>query len=142
MLTGRHPQVRQARRVGAVSFQLVGCASLLFLDADSPGWLLVLVGVAFGIPQGLNGLANQNALHAQADPARMASAGPPAHLHLPRRAASPPPRTPPSSRTARHHRRGTAPTWPGSLVAVAAALFLVIVSPRRPSSLRRVGREA
>lgn len=39
-------------------------------------WVLVLPVAGFGLPQGLNGLANQNALYAQAEPARMgASAG-------------------------------------------------------------------
>ncbi|MEV1022077.1 MFS transporter [Streptomyces sp. NPDC050264] len=71
-LTGRRPQVRGKLVVGAV-VQLIGCAALLFLGAGSPIWLLVVLGVLFGIPQGLNGLANQNALYAQADPARMGS---------------------------------------------------------------------
>ncbi|MEV3860790.1 MFS transporter [Streptomyces sp. NPDC050095] len=71
-LTGRSPRVRGKLRAGAV-VQLSGCAALLFLDASSPVWLLVVLGAAFGIPQGLNGLANQSALYAQADPARMGS---------------------------------------------------------------------
>ncbi|WP_372343472.1 hypothetical protein [Streptomyces sp. KL116D] len=112
----------------------------MFLDADSPGWLLVLVGVAFGIPQGLNGLANQNALHAQADPARMASAGLlrtftylGALLAAAANAAffqdgAPPPRGTARPGLARSSRSPRA--VPGHR------------EPRRPSSLRRVGREA
>jgi sugar phosphate permease len=37
-------------------------------------WLLVALGILTGIPQGLDGLANQNALYRQADPARMGTA--------------------------------------------------------------------
>ncbi|NEB76156.1 multidrug efflux MFS transporter [Streptomyces sp. SID14478] len=71
-LTGRRPQVRGKLVVGAVA-QVLGCAALLLLASDSPIWLLVIVGALFGVPQGLIGLANQNALYAQADPARMGS---------------------------------------------------------------------
>ncbi|AYG78147.1 hypothetical protein DWB77_00254 [Streptomyces hundungensis] len=46
------------------------------LGDDGPTWLLIVLGALFGIPQGLIGLANQNALYAQADPERTgASAG-------------------------------------------------------------------
>ncbi|MFI7385357.1 MFS transporter [Streptomyces sp. NPDC049813] len=71
-LTGRRPGVRGKLLAGAL-VQLIGCAALLAVGADTPVWLLVVLGVLFGIPQGLNGLANQNALYAQADPARMGS---------------------------------------------------------------------
>ncbi|MFJ6694990.1 MFS transporter [Streptomyces sp. NPDC091272] len=74
-LTGRHPQVRGKLVVGSL-FQIAGCASLLLLDSHSPVPLLLAVVAVSGVPQGLNGLANQNALYAQADAARMgASAG-------------------------------------------------------------------
>ncbi|MFJ8822529.1 MFS transporter [Streptomyces sp. NPDC102467] len=72
-LTGRRPQVRGKLVVGAV-VQVAGCAALLLLGSGSPIWLLIVLGALFGIPQGLNGLANQSALYAQADPARMGSA--------------------------------------------------------------------
>ncbi|WP_353940963.1 MFS transporter [Streptomyces sp. HUAS MG91] len=71
-ITGRRPEVRAKLAVGAVA-QLAGCVALLPLGDDSPLWLLVVIGALFGIPQGLIGLANQNALYAQADPARMGS---------------------------------------------------------------------
>ncbi|WP_018534034.1 MULTISPECIES: MFS transporter [unclassified Streptomyces] len=71
-LTGRRREVRAKLAVGAVA-QLAGCVALLPLGDDSPVWLLVVIGALFGIPQGLIGLANQNALYAQADPARMGS---------------------------------------------------------------------
>ncbi|MFE7313497.1 MFS transporter [Streptomyces sp. NPDC057555] len=72
VVTGRRAAVRGKLVVGAL-VQLAGCAALLFADAASPLWLLALIGAVAGIPQGLNGLANQNALYAQADPARMGS---------------------------------------------------------------------
>ncbi|WP_374103130.1 MFS transporter [Streptomyces sp. B93] len=71
-LTGRRGQVRGKLVVGAVC-QCLGVAALLLLGGDSPVWLLVLLSAAVGIPHGLIGLANQNALYAQADPARMGS---------------------------------------------------------------------
>jgi sugar phosphate permease len=37
-------------------------------------WLLLLGGVVMGVPQGLIGLANQNALYRQSDPARIGTA--------------------------------------------------------------------
>ncbi|MFF3934436.1 MFS transporter [Streptomyces hirsutus] len=74
-LTGRRRQVGRKLVVGAVA-QCLGCGGLLLLRDESPLWLLVLVSALLGLPQGLNGLANQNALYAQADPARLgASAG-------------------------------------------------------------------
>jgi MFS family permease len=74
-LTGRRPEVRGKLIVGSATL-IVGCAMLLLAHAGSPIWFLVGVAVVVGIPQGLNSLANQNALYHQADPARMgASAG-------------------------------------------------------------------
>ncbi|HEY0237581.1 MAG TPA: MFS transporter [Friedmanniella sp.] len=73
--TGRRPEIKGKLLVGAAS-QVVGCALLLLLDARSSIGLLLLVAAVVGIPQGLNSLANQNAVYHQADPARMgASAG-------------------------------------------------------------------
>ncbi|MGW1029352.1 MFS transporter [Streptomyces sp. NPDC002577] len=71
-LTGRKAEVRGKLITGAL-VQIAGCAALLLLDAASPIWLLALIGAVIGIPQGLNGLANQNALYAQADPQRIGS---------------------------------------------------------------------
>ncbi|PYC66064.1 MFS transporter [Streptomyces tateyamensis] len=72
-LTGRHPALRGKLLVGA-GFQLLGCAGLLLTHGGSAGWLLAALGVLMGIPQGLNGLANQNALYRQAPAERMGSA--------------------------------------------------------------------
>lgn len=71
-LTGRRPQVRGKLIAGAAT-QVVGVALLLLLGSHSPIWVLVGVIAIVGIPQGLNSLANQNALYHQADPARMGS---------------------------------------------------------------------
>jgi MFS family permease len=45
----------------------------LLVGSGSAIWLLVAVTLIVGVPQGLNSLANQNALYHQADPARMGS---------------------------------------------------------------------
>lgn len=71
-LTGRRPEVRGKLLAGSVA-QLVGCGALLLLGSSTSVWTLAAVAAFAGIPQGLNGLANQNALYAQADPARMGS---------------------------------------------------------------------
>ncbi|MFC5911032.1 MFS transporter [Streptacidiphilus monticola] len=71
-VTGRHAAVRAKLLVGGAA-QALGCAGLLLLGGGSPLWLLLLVVLVIGVPQGLNGLANQNALYFQADPARMGS---------------------------------------------------------------------
>jgi MFS family permease len=70
--TGRRPEVRAKLVVGAIT-QIVACALLLLLGSGSPIWLLLVIALVVGIPQGLNSLANQNALYHQADPARMGS---------------------------------------------------------------------
>ncbi|MGW7402690.1 MFS transporter [Streptomyces sp. NPDC054833] len=72
-LTGRREAVRTKLVVGAL-VQMTGCAALLLVGAGSPVWLLLAVGAVLGVPQGLIGLAAQNALYRQADPARIASA--------------------------------------------------------------------
>jgi MFS family permease len=75
MATGRRPQVRGKLIVGAVS-QLIACVLLLVVHAHAAVWFLVLIAIVLGVPQGLNSLANQNALYHQANPERMgASAG-------------------------------------------------------------------
>jgi MFS family permease len=74
-LTGRSPRIRGKLVVGAIS-QVVACALLLLVGADSGIWLLVVITLVLGIPQGLVSLALQNALYHQADPERMgASSG-------------------------------------------------------------------
>jgi MFS family permease len=74
-LTGRRKEFRAKLLVGAAS-QIVGCVLMLLLDAHSAIWLPVLIAAVNGLPQGLNNLANQNAVYYQADPARVgASAG-------------------------------------------------------------------
>ncbi|SOE07121.1 MFS transporter [Streptomyces sp. Ag109_G2-15] len=72
-LTGRREAVRTKLLMGSV-LQIAGSAVLLLVRADSPLWLLLAVGVLLGVPQGLVGLATQNALYRQADPERIASA--------------------------------------------------------------------
>ncbi len=71
-LTGRHAAVRAKLLVGSACQVLAGVVVVL-TGAASPLWLLVLAGVAVGIPQGLVSLANQNALYAQVDGARIGS---------------------------------------------------------------------
>ncbi|MFL6112345.1 MAG: MFS transporter, partial [Catenulispora sp.] len=72
IITGRRPQIRAKLLVGSV-VQIISCSLLLLMSAGSPVWTIVAVGAVIGVPQGLNGLANQNALYAQADPERMGS---------------------------------------------------------------------
>ncbi|MET8808744.1 MFS transporter [Streptomyces sp. NPDC004546] len=72
-LTGRREAVRGKLLIGS-ALQVAGCALLLLVRADSALWLLLAVGALLGIPQGLIGLATQNALYRQADPERIASA--------------------------------------------------------------------
>jgi len=70
---GRRPKVRGKLVVGSLA-QIAACLVLLLVVGSStPIWVLVGVAVVAGIPQGLNGLANQNALYHQADPARIGS---------------------------------------------------------------------
>jgi MFS family permease len=70
--TGRRREVRGKLLIGGVA-QLAGTALLLIADAHTAIWLLIAVAVIVGVPQGLNSLANQNALYYQADPSRIAS---------------------------------------------------------------------
>ena len=71
-LTGRSPAIRGKLLVGAVT-QVVVAAALLTLGSSSSLWVLVGVAVVAGVPQGLNNLANQNALYHQATPDRIGS---------------------------------------------------------------------
>lgn len=68
-LTGRRPEVWRKLVVSGV-FLIVCCGLILFVDGASPVWLLMVIGVVSGVPQGLTNLANQNALYFQTDPAR------------------------------------------------------------------------
>jgi MFS family permease len=70
--TGRRSEVRGKLLVGGVA-QVAACATLLLLHSGTAIWLLVGESMLMGIPQGLLGLANQNALYYQADPARIGS---------------------------------------------------------------------
>ncbi|MER5525478.1 MFS transporter [Streptomyces sp. NPDC002677] len=72
-LTGRREAIRAKLLAGSV-LQIAGCATLLLFDARSPVWVLLATGVLLGVPQGLLGLAAQNALYRQADAERLGSA--------------------------------------------------------------------
>ncbi|MFG1988438.1 MFS transporter [Actinoplanes sp. NPDC048988] len=72
-VTGRRKAYRPKLIVGGLG-QLVVSVLMLTLNADSPLWLPVLVTLICGLPQGLNNLANQNALYYQADPSRIGAA--------------------------------------------------------------------
>jgi MFS family permease len=71
-ITGRRAEVRGKLMAGSIIL-LLACGALQFAGAGSALWVLVGLGVLAGFPQGLNGLANQNALYHQADPARIGS---------------------------------------------------------------------
>lgn len=70
--TGRRKELRGKLLAGAVG-QLAGCALLVLLGPHSPIWLLVVVALVFGVPQGLNSLALQNSVYRQADADRVGS---------------------------------------------------------------------
>jgi MFS family permease len=71
-LTGRSAAIRGKLLVGAVT-QVVVAGLLLTLGSSSPLWLVIGVAVVAGVPQGLNNLANQNAVYHQATPERIGS---------------------------------------------------------------------
>ena len=74
-VSGRRPEVWLKLVVGG-SVLVAACAAVLFVGATSPIWVLVVLSLVLGVPQGLLSLANQNALYHQADPERLgASAG-------------------------------------------------------------------
>jgi MFS family permease len=74
-VTGRRKGVRGKLVVGAAG-QIVACVLMLSLHADSSVWMLLVVALVFGVPQGLNNLALQNSVYRQADLERMgASSG-------------------------------------------------------------------
>jgi len=72
IVSGRREGVRGKLLVGGLG-QVVACAVMLMLTGDSPVWMLVLVALIFGLPQGLNSLALQNSVYFQSDPERTAS---------------------------------------------------------------------
>ncbi|SCF62864.1 Major Facilitator Superfamily protein, partial [Streptomyces sp. MnatMP-M17] len=72
IVSGRRKGVRGKLLAGALG-QVVACAVMLTLTGDSPVWMLILVALIFGVPQGLNNLALQNSVYFQADPERTAS---------------------------------------------------------------------
>ena len=73
--TGRRQAVRGKLIAGSTA-QIIACALMLTLGPSSSIWILVLVLLIFGIPQGLNSLALQTSVYRQADPATIgASAG-------------------------------------------------------------------
>lgn len=71
-VTGRRREIRGKLVAGAVG-QVAVAALLLVLDAGSALWLILALSLVAGLPQGLNNLANQNAVYHQADPARIGS---------------------------------------------------------------------
>lgn len=71
-LTGRNPRIRGKLVVGGLA-QVAVAVLLLTLGPQSALWLVVVVALVAGIPQGVVNLANQNAVYHQADPERLAS---------------------------------------------------------------------
>lgn len=71
-LTGRRAEVRVKLLIGSTAQILAGVLIVVMPD-DAPIWILMLPTAVLGIPQGLNNLANQNALYFQADSSRIAS---------------------------------------------------------------------
>lgn len=135
-LTGRREAVRAKLLVGG-AVQVVGCASLLLVNSGSPVWLLLAVGAVLGVPQGLLGLAAQNALYRQAEPARIASAAGllRTFMYLGALAAS-------AATAAFFPHRADTPGLHGLalFMAVGSALLLVITLPDR--SLRTLTPQA
>lgn len=69
---GRRNGVFAKLMLGAAG-QIAACALMLGLTAASPVWMLLLIAVVFGVPQGSNSLALQNSVYFQADPQRTGS---------------------------------------------------------------------
>jgi hypothetical protein len=110
---------------------------MLTLDAHSPIWMLLLIALVFGLPQGLNSLALQNSVYFQAEPERIGSSAGllRTFIYTGSMLASA------ATATAFGSRADTAGlhhlTW---FMIVAGALFLVSTLADR--GLRRVGTEA
>lgn len=71
--TGRRNGIRNKLVVGTVSI-IAASSALLALNSGTALWVLIGVGLLAGTTQGMNSLANQNALFRQADAARMGTA--------------------------------------------------------------------
>ncbi|WP_194923822.1 MFS transporter [Catenulispora pinisilvae] len=71
--SGRRSGIRSKLIVGTASI-IAASGGLLILNRASAIWVLLAVGLLAGATQGMNGLANQNALFRQADAARMGTA--------------------------------------------------------------------
>ncbi|GAA4809472.1 MFS transporter [Actinomycetospora chlora] len=71
-VTGRRSEIRGKLVVGAFS-QVLVAVLLLFVGGGSAIWFLLALAVLAGVPQGLNNLANQNAVYFQADAERLGS---------------------------------------------------------------------
>jgi MFS family permease len=71
--SGRRSGIRSKLLIGTTSM-LAASALLTGLNRTTAIWLLICVGLLAGATQGMNGLANQNALFRQADAARMGTA--------------------------------------------------------------------
>jgi MFS family permease len=72
VLTGRRKSVLGKLVVGATG-QIAACALILLVGDTSPIWMLLVIALVFGVPQGLNNLALQNSVYYQADTRRMGS---------------------------------------------------------------------
>ncbi|GLW56029.1 MFS transporter [Kitasatospora phosalacinea] len=72
VLAGRRGGIRTTLLVGAAG-QIAACLLMLTLGTHSPLWVLLVLAVLFGVPQGANGLALQNSVFLQSDPARTGS---------------------------------------------------------------------
>lgn len=73
-ITGRRQELR-GKLIVAAAAQVLACALLLTLGSASPVWMLIVVVLIFGIPQGLNSLALQNAVYRQSNPDNVAASG-------------------------------------------------------------------
>jgi MFS family permease len=56
---GRRMSPRTMLVVGALGFSVAGAAMVVLLSSDSPYWLMILIGVMLGIPNGFNNIGNQ-----------------------------------------------------------------------------------
>lgn len=135
-VTGRRPEIRAKLMVGAV-LQLVAAILVLVMPDAAPIWLLILLAVVFGIPQGVVNLAIQNSVFHQSDPLRSgASAGlQRTFMYVGAMAAGA------ASGAVFHDTAGTAQLHVlGVVMVVASGLFVGITVLDR--SLRRVDRAA
>ncbi|WP_456845881.1 MFS transporter [Cellulomonas sp. P5_C6] len=72
-VSGRYRELRGKLVIGSCSL-IVGCTLLLLAGTATATWVLIGLAGLVGVSQGLNGLANQNALYRQAETERMGSA--------------------------------------------------------------------